>query len=420
MSENVGPRFEEGKSASGGAADRRGADGPATDDDPAYRAQEAEFEASLPKLKPKAKPKRKPEPQPERQLAPWKPGDPCPLDELDELFSRRTVMGEAERTAVCLWIAHTYIFDRGFEYTGRLFLTSTHPSCGKSAVLRLVAKCSNGGVKLESGTTLAAIRDFRKAGNVTLCLDQLDGTGRLDNDDRKLVNLICSSTEVNAQHSQKEKVITSKGEKWETVTAPIGFPIALGKIGLLPGDAIMSRCFVVWMQPETAEERDRQMPERLRSYDFEALRYRLETWAAGVKAGYIKTPKGTPSRIEDIWQPLLAAAAHAGGRWMQRAFEAIAELAGAEEREEAREIRLLRQVMQACRKLPGVGITSPELDQRLGYAVDDKAASTRRGILLGHVGLKARKRTWHPGGPQVKGYDFSEIEAAARRQGIGE
>ena len=63
-------------------------------------------------------------------------------------------MGEAERTAVCLWIAHTYVFDRGFTYTPRLFVTSLKAASGKSQLLRLIAACSDGGKKLEKGPHL--------------------------------------------------------------------------------------------------------------------------------------------------------------------------------------------------------------------------------------------------------------------------
>jgi hypothetical protein len=337
-----------------------------------------------------------------------------PLDELDDIFRKRTVMGEAERTATCLWIAHTYIFDRGFEYTGRLLVTSMRRAHGKSAVLRLVAKCSNGGAKKESGTTLATIRDYRKSGGGTLCLDQLDGTGQLDHDDRKLLNLICSSAEVDAEIDNKEK---GKGGKWVNTTAKIGFPIALGKIRLLPGEAIMSRCFVIWMQPETEEERALQMPERLKPFDHEAFRLRMRRWLRGAKAEYIKAPKGTDSRTEDIWQPLMVVAKHAGGDWPERARQAMAELQAQQDtkEDETKEQKLLRRVVGVCRGRTGKGIASTELDALIGVNEDTTPNKVQRGIWLRNLGLKSRNLTWTKGGPQVPGYAFEDVQQVAKR-----
>ncbi len=127
----------------------------------------------------------------------------------------------------------------------------------------MIAACSDGGIKLENGTSLASIRDLRKEKQrVSLALDQLDGAGGDKMDDR-LFNLLCSSTEIAAQSAHKEKVTDKKGERFQTVFASIGFPVALGKIGSLRNDALMSRCIVIRMQPETPAERARQMPARM-------------------------------------------------------------------------------------------------------------------------------------------------------------
>ena len=66
------------------------------------------------------------------------------LDRLDTELSKRIVMPEAERTAVVLWIAHTYVYDR-FKHTPRLLVTSAGPAMGKTELLRLVADLSHGG-----------------------------------------------------------------------------------------------------------------------------------------------------------------------------------------------------------------------------------------------------------------------------------
>ena len=331
----------------------------------------------------------------------------CPLDMLETIFAKRTVMGEAERTAVCLWTAHTYIFDRGFTYTPRLFVTSHAPACGKSAVLRLIADCSDGGRKRESGTTLASIRDMRKKGRVTLCLDQLDGTGKVQADDTKLLNLLCSSFEVNAKIEQKEKVITPKGEKWETVESEVGFPIALGKINDLPGEAVMSRCIVIRMQPETEKERDEQMPERKKPLARRRIRENLRTWLKPLQHVYTKAPKGTPSRTEDSWQPLLAIAQQAGPAWVAKAEKAIFEFWDEEEKAVAKEVEILLRVDEATKNSKEQYITGPELDKRLGLTLSPAA----RGKALARVGLKSERM----GGGKTRAYKVAKIRDLAER-----
>ena len=112
----------------------------------------------------------------EALLAP--PSIAAALDKLDDLLRTRTVIGEVERTAVVLWCAHTYVYDRGFKYTPRLFVTSLNASSGKSSLMRLIATCSDGGRKMEKPvTTFATIRDFKpKDQHATLAL----GSARRD------------------------------------------------------------------------------------------------------------------------------------------------------------------------------------------------------------------------------------------------
>jgi hypothetical protein len=341
---------------------------------------------------------------PSTKLRDW-----CPLDDVDEVLRQRCVMDEAERTAVCLWIGHTYVFDRGFTYTPRLLVTGSRPSCGKSALLRIIAASSEGGIKLESGTTLPVIRDLRRDGaRVTLCLDQMDGMGKWNGEDNKLLNLLCSSCEVGAKVGQKEKVISKKAERFETVFSDVGFPAALGKIGDLPGDAIMSRCIVIRMKPETEDERAKQMPERLRPLPGDLLRAKLRKWLGTLKVGYVRAPKGTLSRTEDIWQPLLAVAQLAGPRWVQRAEQALAELNDPEDgRALNADMKLLQRVWEVTRDLRGRSITGKELDRKLGLN-----SGVARGKALGKLGLKSK-------GGADRHYLLADIKDAALRYRLG-
>ena len=231
----------------------------------------------------------------------------------------------------------------------------------------------------------------------------------------KLLNLLCSSTEVDAQIELKEKSIGKSKESFENISANIGYPIALGKIGGLPGGAITSRCIMIRMQPETEEERDAQMRERKKPLSKRRIRDKVRVWLKPLQHAYTKAPKGTPSRTEDIWQPLLAVAKLAGPKWVERAFAAMASLEVPHEAVEPKEVQFLRRVALATRDRKEKGITAVELDRKLGVE-----NPTQRGIWMREVGLKSRKRIWRKGEAQVPGYELAAIREAAKRHGVSD
>lgn len=349
----------------------------------------------------------------------------CPLDILDAELKARTIMGDAERTAISLWIAHTYVFHR-FKDTPRLFLTSLGPGCGKSQVGRLIAKTSNGGKRIQSGASYASIRDFRRnvedyTTNVTCVIDQLDGMGKTNGDDLRLMNLFCSSTETDAVTTLKEKRIKKDRETFENIEIPIGYPVVLGKIGAMPNDALQSRSITIHMQKETEDERDAQMPARQK--DLPELQEVFRQWLVypnlndmnkgewpKLTPTYIKAPKGTESRTEDMWQPLLNIAQHAGGKWPERAREALAELHDDSGPSLTREIALLQLVYDRTRNWKRKDITGPELTQQLGS--DCPFDPRNRGRILSAFGIRSRKRDGE------RFISIGDVELAARRMGL--
>jgi hypothetical protein len=318
-----------------------------------------------------------------------KKAETIPLDDLDEIISSRTIMRETERTAVVLWIAHTYVFDR-FKHTPRLFVTSVRPGCGKSELLRLIAGLSHGGSKFESGSSLAAIRDFRMEGGGTCVIDQLDGMGKISAEDFKLMNLFCSSTEVGAKIGVKEKQASNGKEAFVTVNRDVGYPVALGKIGDMPNEALMSRAIAIRMRPETKVERANQMKARMAPLPY--LQKELEPWTKKLQPVYIPCPDGTESRVEDVWQPLLNVARLGGPKWEKRAMEAMSDLHGDEERDSPEAVELLNRVYELTHKLTDVSISGPDLDKMLqGGGIVPKSEATRRGMALSSLGVKAVK-----------------------------
>ena len=177
------------------------------------------------------------------------------LDELDEQLRKRMVMSEAERHATVLWIAHTYVYGK-FKDTPRLLVTSAGPIMGKTELLSLVAAFSAGG-EIIDGITPSSLKRVEKLARekdeFTIALDQLDTVHIGNEKDAEVLNILCSSTKTGAQ-----TVMSIPGEKgWVPTRMKIGRPTALGKIGLLPGDAIMSRAILIIMVPENSRATSR-------------------------------------------------------------------------------------------------------------------------------------------------------------------
>ena len=247
-------------------------------------------------------------------------------------------------------------------------------------------------------------------------MDQLDGTNAQNSDDSHLLNLFCSSTDVDGEGSFKVKMKDDKGERYETAFVNIGYPCALGKIGGLPGDAINSRFITITMQPETKEERDEQMEARLKPLDKEKVRGEMRAALAGFTASYIKTDAA--SRDEDMWQPLLGVAKAAGEGWFKRAQDAMAALCERAERPERREVTLLRRALALTRNDKRKGITTAELDRRLGVSEEGTVNSTRRGIWFKDLGLRSERLVWEHGGNQVPGYHLEKMRGVGKRWGL--
>jgi hypothetical protein len=78
------------------------------------------------------------------------------LDDIDAFVQGRLDLTRAQQTAICLWIAHTYIYEH-FKHTPKLFVTAIKHGLGKSECLEVVEALSCGGIKRQGSTTSSAI-----------------------------------------------------------------------------------------------------------------------------------------------------------------------------------------------------------------------------------------------------------------------
>jgi hypothetical protein len=104
-------------------------------------------------------------------------------------------------------------------------------------------------------------------------------------------------------------------------------PKVMAAIGRLP-ETLADRCIVIRMQRRLPGEEC----ERLRNLEPEPLRARCARFVSGHEAEIARArpeiPEGLNDRAADVWEPLLAVADLAGGRWPELAREAAVALSG--------------------------------------------------------------------------------------------
>jgi Protein of unknown function (DUF3631) len=340
------------------------------------------------------------------------------LNEAEKTLQREIILGEAERVACVLWIAHTYVYNL-FKMTPRLFITSGSPSSGKTTLLTMVADMCSGGRRYNKVTVAALGRLKNKYGSkLTLALDQLDNALDLGaSETGAMLDRLISGADRNSKQVLTEK---NADGRFEPVEYDLFYPMALTKIGSLPSPALRSRCIVIQMHPATAPEAAEltnvaigHADENIRPLLAKALQDVVPDLAAEKPL----IPNKLINRGADKWRPLLAIAGAAAGDWPERARSAATMLEN-EPEEQLPQISLLCDVMTVIQDWPHSIIFSEELDgelSRLGGSSrsDRQITSKERGHLLRSVGLKA-ERHWRDG-KQLRGYRISNIRDAAAK-----
>ena len=122
------------------------------------------------------------------------------------------------------------------------------------------------------------------------------------------------------------------------------------------------------MRPETLEERAAQLAERDKPLHKSDIRAALKQALATVQRSRIKS-QAKDTRMDDVWQPLLAIANAAGDAWAARAAEALTILSTAWEQPDPPAFRILRKVADVTREglWPHANIDRKQLFKRAGF-----------------------------------------------------
>jgi hypothetical protein len=245
--------------------------------------------------------------------------------------------------AVTLWAAHTHLAAQ-FDSTPRLALLSPEKQCGKSRVLELLDLLCAGAETLSDASPAYLYRRIGAA-QVTILLDEADAIWKRGKGKDETAEALRSI--VNAGHRKSATVgrVEMNGQAAKLIRFPVYAPAAIAGIGTLP-DTILDRAVIVRMRRRAPDEPVREYRERTTRPVGEALRERLQDWAASVgdRVGdpWPEMPPAVADRAADVWEPLLMIGELAGDKWGQLAWDACTAFAeGARDDTETAGTRLL-------------------------------------------------------------------------------
>jgi hypothetical protein len=173
-------------------------------------------------------------------------------------------------------------------------------------------------------TTPAALFRLVSASRITILFDEVDTVFNAKGGNEDLRGLL------NAGYKQGATVTRCAGDakSMKVERSPVFAPVALGGIaGNMPA-TITHRAVTIHMRHRRSDQTVEQFRQRTAERDARPIRTALAAWMGSVAdqvADAIPAlPAGVVDRSAEIWEPLVAIAAAAGGEWRERARAACA------------------------------------------------------------------------------------------------
>jgi hypothetical protein len=239
------------------------------------------------------------------------------LDDLADAVLQHIVLSNAAATAVALWIAHTWVYDR-FTHSPRLTITSATKRCGKSTLLAVLEATCRRALKADNVSTAGVYRIVEASSPLCLLIDESDTFLRQNDELRGVLN---SGFE---QSGQVIRVVEMNQDH-----VPVAFQtycaMALAAIGAIPG-TIADRAVPVRLDRKAANQPVEKLRAAGNRQKLANLERKLARWSADVACSLNLTPSipaALNDREGDICIALLAIADHAGPVWASRARDAL-------------------------------------------------------------------------------------------------
>ena len=266
------------------------------------------------------------------------------LDELDGFVVRHVHFeSEAQRTAVVLWVAVTYVAD-AFDVAPYLHIKSPEKQSGKTLLLE-VLELTAWDALMTSNISPAALFRVMDSRRPTLLFDEIDSVfpSRKGNGDTSREELRAL---INSGYRRGAKTLRVGGQRRDKLEEFDSFgPKALAGIGELP-DTIADRAIPIRLQRKPRSVALSRWRRRMVGKEAAEVADRLSLALAdlGTLLGekWPELPEQLSDRAQDLWEPLLAVADYAGDVWPSRGRAAAIHLySGADRAGETIGVRLL-------------------------------------------------------------------------------
>lgn len=346
--------------------------------------------------------------------------------DLIETYTSRFVYFPSQHalTVVPLWCAFTHLREC-FDTSPRLVVISPGPGMGKSRVLKMLEQFSYSPLNTFASSSAFVFRKLAQEPNTALLLDESDPLFRSSRTPaaEEMRTMVNGTFDSNASVGRMEK-LPSGGFK------PVEFrpsgSIALGGIGRPPA-TIASRSVVINMMPPPAGRQPEPWRARDNAAEAAELRDGVAAWADTVGHKIARSrphlPPSITGRRADVWEPLIAIADAAGGRWPQAARDAAVWFAQQDEDQPlSRGVQLLADIRTAFTEQPSAaamwtddlivalrGLPESTWDRRIGGF--DLNPRRLAGMLADY---QVRPRDVRQGDRVKKGYRRDELADAWR------
>ncbi|TDD13082.1 DUF3631 domain-containing protein [Kribbella turkmenica] len=341
------------------------------------------------------------------------------LDDVADTIARYVILPSTSAAiAVVLWIAATHAVP-AWNCAPRLVIRAPERRCGKSRLLDMVEGMSHRPLMTVNASPSAVYRSIGVAPGdpPTLLIDEADtifGPKAGENEDLRGL--------LNAGHQRGRPALRyDAGSKSVEKIATFAMA-ALAGIGAMP-DTIEDRAAVIRMRRRAPGEKVAPYRVGRDGPELDALRQRLNQWLTG----HIKTLRNaTPDmpledRAADTWEPMIAVADLAGGRWPRAARKAAVALtsdrdAGDEGSIPTRLLADCRTAFQDADALPTqILLDRLRSDAEAPWATMGAAGLTamRMGNLLREFEIRSDTIRFPTG--QAKGYHRSDFTDAWNR-----
>ena len=337
------------------------------------------------------------------------------LDDTASFIRRYVVLSDAQLWTTALWVAHTHTLD-AFECTPYLQITSATMRAGKTLLLEtfalLVAK-----PWFTGRTSTAALVRKMDRDVPTLLLDESDAAFTGEPEYAATLRGVLNSGYRRSGYSTL--CVGSGSELTVRDFATFGAK-AIAGIGVLPS-TVADRSVTIELKRMTKGERVERFRERKAPEVAEPIRARLEAWATDaverLRDARPELPDSLHDRAQDVWEPLMAIADTAGGRWPERARRAAVELMG-EPVDPDVNVELLHDIGAIFDDINATFIGSTELVGKLAELDSRPWGDWRHGQSITTRAVAERLRLFgvYPrSNGSVRGYDRDSFEDAWTR-----